>query len=247
MKKIIKMFLNEEDINEYKYYDFDYNFISNRNEETFFREYKKFLGLWNFFFYNENRLVTVFNSYEIRLKRDDIKQLIYLYQYANDNNMKKEKMILAEFLCTYYHTINTFDYKQNYDKYQDAQNEFNEILNELNFRKEFFAEFSEVVFHFYEEVINFGIENDIYIDAETIKRMFNNLSRMKKDYKELIYVFISSRKNLYDIIYFDKYLKANIEVYIEFILETLSSFERHSYIREMILEIDKTGNFNKVN
>ena len=48
--------------------EFDYNFNEKSDKELFLIEYNKFLMMYNSVFYFENRLVTVVNSYEIRIE-----------------------------------------------------------------------------------------------------------------------------------------------------------------------------------
>ena len=107
MRKLLKSFLEENITTDYSNEKFDYNFNDSVTIDTFNTEFKKFLGLYNSIFYHNNRFVTVFNSYEIRISKIDIRHIFNLYLYAQKRDLKYEKTLLIEFLYTYFNTINT--------------------------------------------------------------------------------------------------------------------------------------------
>lgn len=112
MRKLYKAFLNENITNEYLNEKFDYEFDNKCNKQKFIIEYKKILGIYNSLFYYEDRFVTVFNSYEIRINIDDIDQLFKLYLYSEENELESEKYVLLDFLYTYSNTISSNTYKK---------------------------------------------------------------------------------------------------------------------------------------
>ena len=101
MRKLYKEFLEENITNEHLNEKFDYDFNNKEcDEQQFIIEYKKFLGIYNSLFYYEDRFVTVFNSYEIRINIDDLDQLMKLYLYSEENELKNERCVLLDFLYT---------------------------------------------------------------------------------------------------------------------------------------------------
>ena len=113
MKQLMRSFLEENIATECSYEKFDYTFNNNASIESFNAEFKKFLGLYNSAFYHKNRLVGVRNNYEIRISKIDISHIFNLYLYAQKNDLKNEKILIIEFLYTYFNTIITKEYKQN--------------------------------------------------------------------------------------------------------------------------------------
>lgn len=138
MKRLYKAFLEDNIPLEFSNEKFDYDFSKNCTDEKFNEEYKKFLNIYNSVFYLKNRLVTIFNSYEIRIKKKDLIYLFELYIYSM-NKFKYQKIILEEFLVTYYNTISTKEYRENYKKYNDSKKDFNETLKMFNLKKQFFV------------------------------------------------------------------------------------------------------------
>lgn len=105
MEKYIKYFLDRDTkycSNEKFDYKFDYK---STTKEKFLLEYSKFLGMYSTLFFYNQHLVTAFNSFEIRLKKEDINILIKMYKYSKENKYDDEKNILIEFFYTYFRTI----------------------------------------------------------------------------------------------------------------------------------------------
>ena len=105
MEKYIEYFLNRDTTycsNEKFDYKFDYK---STTKEKFLLEYSKFLGMYSTLFFYNQHLVTAFNSFEIRLKKEDINILIKMYKYTKENKYDDEKNILIEFFYTYFKTI----------------------------------------------------------------------------------------------------------------------------------------------
>lgn len=245
MEKLYRTFLEENITSEYLNEKFNYKFNLSNSKEEFLLEYKKFLGIYNSLFYNKNRFVTIINSYEIRISKKDIEHLFNLYNYTNINNMKLEKYILIDFLYTYYNTLITQEYKQNYSKSDEAIKDFISVLNEFEMQAYFFNNCVKVLYEFYDNLIDFAFENDIFIDGEIINRIFQNIKTQKEYYNKLVDKFILQKKNLYNIIMFDREKKKHIKIYFNYILDSLSSLGSYNHRKEMIKELDKKNCLNE--
>lgn len=245
MQKLLRSFLDENITIGYCNEKFNYKFGEKSFKKTFDKEFKKFLCLYNSVFYHDNRFVTVFNSYEIRIKEKDLRHLFNLYLYSFNNNLEKEKVVLCEFLYTYFVTINSNEYKTNYQQYKDSQNDFKMILNESYLNKTFFNDFINIIYDFYRQLLKFGIDNDIYIDSEIINRIFNNLHGNESYYNELIDFLVLNKRNLYNVIKFDNNCNIHLEIYFEYIINSLNNFGGYNYAKEIIFELDKSNCLNE--
>lgn len=239
MRTVIKKFLEKEISFEYINEDFDYDFDKLCDDIQFDLEFKKFLSFYNSVFYHDNRFVTIFNSNEIRVKKCDLEAIFSLYFYAKNNDLKYQKNLIEDFLYTYQITINTNEYRDNYTKYQESKDEFNEIVNNLNIRKEFFTTIPDDLYTFYKELIQFGLSKDEFIDGETLLKIFNNLKLANINYNELIDMFIKENKNIYNIIMFDKEKTKHVDTYIAYIVDSIDEFGGYNYAKEIMFELDK--------
>lgn len=239
MRKLLKAFLEENMIYESVYEEYNYEFCNGNDREAFSIEFKKFIGMYNTFFYDKDRFVTVINSNEIVLDKKVIEHLFNMYKYAKENEMYDEKVLLIEFLYTYYKGINSSSYKANYANFKKSMDDFLNVINEKKLKKEFFTVVIVDLYAFYKSLINYGINNEIYIDHEIINRIFNNLKIKPQYYNELINIFICNKKNLYNIIEFDNEKKEHINTYIEYMTTSLDNFGGYNYVKEMFFQLDK--------
>lgn len=245
MRKLLKSFLEENIATDYSNEKFDYNFNDSVPIDVFNSEFKKFLGLYNSIFYQNNRFVTVFNSYEIRISKIDIRHIFDLYLYAQKKDLKYEKTLLIEFLYTYFNTINTKEYKQNYKKYDESKKDFKLVLDELKLTKIFFTSIIDEIYVFYKQLFNYGIKNEVFIDVEIINRVFNNINHKKEYNVELIDLLVNNKNNLYNIIKYDNNINEHIETYFNYIIDSLKHFDGYNYAKDVLFELDKTNNLNE--
>lgn len=245
MRKLIKSFLEENIATDYSNEKFDYNFNDSVPINVFNAEFKKFLGLYNSIFYQSNRFVTVFNSCEIRISKIDIRHIFDLYLYAQKKDLKYEKTLLIEFLYTYFNTISTKEYKQNYKKYDESKKDFKLVLDELKLTKIFFTSVIDEIYVFYKQLFNYGIKNRIFIDVEIINRVFNNINHKKEYNVELIDLLVKNKNNLNNIIKYDNNINEHIETYFNYIIDSLKHFGGYNYAKEVLFELDKTNNLNE--
>ena len=206
----------------------------------FYLEFRKFLRVYNSFFYN-NRLVTIFNSCEIRLEKKDLELMFNLYLYAAGKKLVYYKYIIQDFLYTYNNTINSKEYMINRVDYRESKKDFSEVIDNMGVREKLYIETPNDLYVFYKEIIYYGLKNDVFIDGENICRFFNNLKFSGINYDELIELFITNKKNIYSIIKFDCKKSRHIDVYIEYISDSLDTFGGYNYAKEIIFELDKSG------
>ena len=238
MKKIFKEFLEgnlELSNNDEK---FDFNFNENSSLAEFNAEFQKMLTLESGVFYYKNRLVTVINSLEIRLKPEVIEHLLKLYIYAENNNLIIERELIAEFLYTYHKTIYSDDYRENSKDYKVTRLEFNNLLKKYNMSKKFYEQFKDNCYSLYKKMLNYGIENDVFIDGETISRIFNNLAVYKDYYNELLDLLVRNRKCIHNLVAFDKEKEKHKSIYYEYIIDSFNDIFGYNYVKEIIKELD---------
>ena len=188
--------------------------------------------------------MTVYNSYEIRINIDDIEQLIKLFLYSEENKLENEKYVILDFLYTYSNTINSNLYKKNYPQYNDSKKDFENILNKYKLKKEFYMKSIDVLYRFYKDLIEYAIENEIYIDGELINRIFNNLRKKEEYCNELIEIFIVNKKNICNVIEFDNEKHKHLDTYLEYINDSLDRFGGYNYAKEIFFELEKSGCLN---
>ena len=251
MEKYINYFLKKDNshcLYEKFHYDFDYE---NASEEKFLLEYYKFLGMYSTLFFYKQHLVTRYNSLEIRLKKQDIDHLMKMYKYSKENKYYDEKSILIEFLYTYFKTIKSKIYKQNYIDYNQARKDFQEELEKNNIQEEFFKDFQRECYLFYKRILEEAIEKNIFINNEKIEKILSNIESSREYTNSLIDILINNKLNLYEIIDYDNEVQKHIETYIEYIMEALENINGYNYAKEMIVKVDKkrcltTDNLKKI-
>lgn len=239
MRKIFKDFLEENLTAEALNEPFDYKFNLDSTEEEFLKEYKKFLHIISNFFYWKDRLVTIINSYEIKIPKTDLEQIFKLYNYAKFKGNKVVERVIIEFLYTYYWGITNKEYKKNKNEAEQAESDFKQLLNEFSLKKAFFSTVINDLYEFYKELIEYGIKKDIYIQGDLIERIFNNMEKKKEKYNELIELFITNKKHIAHIINRDNEKEKHIDVYIEYIIDSLEHFGGYNCAKEMIETLNK--------
>jgi len=152
--------------------EFNYRFNIKYSIEKFNIEFNKFISMLDSFYYDNNKLVTAFNSYDIIIPKKIIRHIIKLYNYSVINNCEIQKNIISDFLLTYYNTIGIN--KKNNTKYKSVEDQFKKIMIEFklsSFYKQLLLDTSS----FYLIITKYGIENDMYISPEVVYRMLNNI------------------------------------------------------------------------
>ena len=247
MEKYINYFLKRDTtycLNEKFDYKFDYK---STTKEKFLLEYSKFLGMYSTLFFYNQHLVTVFNSFEIRLKKEDINILIKMYKYSKENKYDDERSILIEFFYTYFRTITSPIYQHNYKEYIQARKDFIDELETNNIKEEFFMSFQKECYLFYKNVLEIAVKENKYINNEIIEKIFNNMKSSKEYNNSLIDILIKNKVNLYEIIDYDNEVEKHVKTYIEYVMEALENFYGYNYAKEIIVKLDRKKCLSKDN
>ena len=195
IRRFLGTFIDIEEKNE----SFDYNLNESSSPEDYTNELHKFNQIYNSFFMFNNRLVYMFNNYEILLKSDDLKQIVKLYNFyksKNDNN----SLLLAEFLLSYYNSINTNEYKKNVSKYKEARKNFIEIV--IKPHKKMIDTITQDAYKLYNLIIDYGVKKDNFFLGEILERSCINLKKYDDNINENIsyyeeYINSLEQENIY--------------------------------------------------
>lgn len=203
--------------------EFNYRFNIKYSIEKFNIEFNKFISMLDSFYYDNNKLVTAFNSYDIIIPKKIIRHIIKLYNYSVINNCEIQKNIISDFLLTYYNTIGIN--KKNNAKYKSVEEQFKKIMIEFklsNFYKQLLLDNSS----FYLITTKYGIENDMYISPEVVYRMLNNIKE-NINRNSIIEELLKNDKYLFIVINYDTELLKHKNYYLDFIRKILK--QEHGY------------------
>lgn len=203
--------------------EFNYRFNIKYSIEKFNIEFNKFISMLDSFYYDNNKLVTAFNSYDIIIPKKIIRHIIKLYNYSIINNCEIQKNIISDFLLTYYNTIGIN--KKNNAKYKSVEEQFKKIMIEFklsNFYKQLLLDNSS----FYLIITKYGIENDMYISPEVVYRMLNNIKE-GINRNSIIEELLKNDKYLFIVINYDTELLKHKNYYLDFIRKILK--QEHGY------------------
>ena len=210
IRQFLGTFIDIEEKNE----SFDYNLNESSSPEDHTNELHKFNQIYNSFFMFNNRLVYMFNNYEIILKSDDLKQIVKLYNFyksKNDNN----SLLLAEFLLSYYNSINSNEYKKNVSKYKDARNNFIEIV--IKPHKKIIDTITQDAYKLYNLIIDYGVKQDNFFLGEILERSCINLKKYDELKKNIIKKFLDNKLCISKVVKYDNNINENISYYEEYI------------------------------
>ena len=216
--KLYDYFLSGYKYDEKNPGEFNYKFNKKYSVEKFNVEFNKFISVLDSFYYNNTKLVTAFNSYNIIVPKKIIRHIIKLYSYSLNHECDIQKNIIGDFLLTYYKTIGIN--KKDDSKYKNVERQFKKIMMEFcnnNFYNQMLSNASS----FYLEITKYGVSNDKYISPQVVYRMLNNIKKnSKKDL--LIEELIKNDKYLFIIINYDNDLLEHKIQYLNFIKEILN-------------------------
>ncbi len=224
----MKIELYEYFLSGYKYdkkdrKDFNFRFNQKYSIEKYNIEFNKFTSLLDSLYYDNKKIVTAFNSYDVIIPKKIIRHVIKLYKYAITNNCEIQKNIIGDFLLTYYNTI-AINKKSN-KKYKKVEEQFKKIMIEFKM-KTFFKQLLSDTSSFYLTVTKYGIAKDMYISPEVVHKMMNNI---KNDTEKTLVIeeLLKSNKYLFIIVDFDNELLKHKSYYINFINNILK--QEHGY------------------
>lgn len=237
-KKIYDNFLELKEIEENNE-KFDFTFNASKSKKEFEQEYRKFISLYNYFFFDtQNKaIVTIFNSYPCALDDKTIKHIKTLYEVAKELNNNIYAQLIAEFLFSYKKSLETKKYKS-----ELAQNELRKYKGILykTFPRNCFelkGELFKYIIKFYKNVINYVIKNDLSIGIDQKIRIlskFKESERNEREYKKIFNYFLSDDKSLNKLIKYDYNILSHLTQYKS---NTLNNAANSNYLSEQSIEI----------
>ena len=217
--------------------EFNFRFNQKYSIKKYNIEFNKFTSLLDSLYYDNKKIVTAFNSYDVIIPKKIIRHIIKLYNYAIINNCEIQKNIIGDFLLTYYNTI-AINKKSN-KKYKKVEEQFKKIMIEFKMRT-FFKQLLFDTSSFYLAAIKYGIEKDMYISPEVVYKMMNNI---KNDSEKncVVEEFLKNDKYIFIIVNFDNELLKHKSYYINFI----NNFFKQEYGYNSINDLFNKLLFNK--
>ena len=237
MQKLIRSFFEGKIPLNYNNEKFDYSFNSSSSSEEFDIEFDKFLSFYNSVFYFDNRLVTVLNSCDIRIKYDDLLQLLKLYNYSTIQEKTDQQYLLADFIFSYYKTIHSRIYGEKYPDYQDSRNDFKEVLKKAGI-KNFFNTFLDIVYNFYKQIITHALDNDIFISEDILNKILSNLSSNDIFQTDITDMLIVNNRNLAVVIEYDNDIISHFDVYFNYIIDSISNENGYNHSKEILSRLN---------
>lgn len=236
IKEYLETFIECDTLNE----KFDYSINNESSPDIYLKELKKFNNTYNSFFMNKGRLVFMINNYEIILREEDLKQILKLFLFYKKSN-SDNCYLIAEFLLSYFNTINSKEYKKNVSNYKEIKDTFKKIILSNNEDKNILSTFKQVSFKLYNKIIDYGAHKDNFFLGDILERAcinFNNDKLLKaKIVKKLL------ENNVYPskVILYDESVKENFKYYKKYLLdyENYSIYSR--FPDEMLYILDKNG------
>ena len=236
IKEYLETFIECDTLNE----KFDYSINNESSPDIYLRELKKFNNTYNSFFMNKGRLVFMINNYEMILREEDLKQILKLFLFYKKSN-SDNCYLIAEFLLSYFNTINSKEYKNNVSNYKEIKDTFKKIILSNNEDKNILSTFKQMSFKLYNKIIDYGAHKDNFFLGDTLERAcinFNNDKLLKaKIIKKLLENNVYSSK----VILYDESIKENFKYYKKYLLdyENYSIYSR--FPDEMLYILDKNG------
>ena len=229
IRQFLSTFIDIEEKNE----SFDYNLNDSSSLDNYTNELHKFNQIYNSFFMFNNRLVYMFNNYEILLKSDDLKQIVKLYNFYKSKK-HDNSLLLAEFLLSYYNSINTNEYKKNVSKYKEARKNFIEIA--IKPHKKIIDTITQDAYKLYNLIIDYGVKQDNFFLGEILERSCINLKKHDELKKNIIKKFLDNKLYISKVVKYDDNINENISYYEEYI-NSLKQENIYSRFPESILYI----------
>ena len=227
--------------------EFDYSFNYNSLKNIFEEEFLKFISVYNYFFFDENKkcITTIINSYPCALEDSIIMHLKKLYTTSKKLNKRTYKQVIAEFLFSYEKSLQTDKYKKDL-----GQNELKKYKGFLykNFSRDNFETNGEIfqdTIDFYENIVNYSRKNNIFIGLDQKIRILSKFDENNKntnEYKKIFNYILEQNKNLSQLIKYDYNISEHMQQYKNKILCTTenrySSEEAVNIFKEVVDNVD---------
>lgn len=239
IKEYLETFIECDTLNE----KFDYSINNESSPDIYLKELKKFNNTYNSFFMNNGRLVFMINNYEIILREEDLKQILKLFLFYKKSN-SDNCYLIAEFLLSYFNTINSKEYKKNVSNYKEIKDTFKKIILSNNEDKNILSTFKQMSFKLYNKIIDYGAHKDNFFLGDILERACINFNNDKLLKAKIIKKLLENNVYPSKVILYDESIKENFKYYKEYLLdyENYSIYSR--FPDEMLYILDKNGLLN---
>lgn len=189
---------------------------------------------------NKGRLVFMINNYEIILREEDLKQILKLFLFYKKSN-SDNCYLIAEFLLSYFNTINSKEYKKNVSNYKEIKDTFKKIILSNNEDKNILSTFKQMSFKFYNKIIDYGAHKDNFFLGDILERACINFNNDKLLKAKIIKKLLENNVYPSKVILYDESIKENFKYYKKYLLdyENYSIYSR--FPDEMLYILDKNG------
>lgn len=236
IKEYLETFIECDTLNE----KFDYSINNESSPDIYLKELKKFNNTYNSFFMNKGRLVFMINNYEIILREEDLKQILKLFLFYKKSNLDNCYLI-AEFLLSYFNTINSKEYKRNVRNYKEIKDTFKKIILSNKEDKNILCTFKQMSFKLYNKIIDYGAHKDNFFLGDILERACINFNNDKLLKAKIIKKLLENNVYPSKVILYDENIKENFKYYKKYLLdyENYSIYSR--FPDEMLYTLDKNG------
>ena len=236
IKEYLETFIECDTLNE----KFNYSINNESSPDIYLKELKKFNNTYNSFFMNKGRLVFMINNYEIILREEDLKQILKLFLFYKKSNLDNCYLI-AEFLLSYFNTINSKEYKRNVSNYKDIKDTFKKIILSNKEDKNILCTFKQMSFKLYNKIIDYGAHKDNFFLGDILERACINFNNDKLLKAKIIKKLLENNVYPSKVILYDENIKENFKYYKKYLLdyENYSIYSR--FPDEMLYTLDKNG------
>lgn len=236
IKEYLETFIECDTLNE----KFDYSINNESSPDIYLKELKKFNNTYNSFFMNKGRLVFMINNYEIILREEDLKQILKLFLFYKKSNLDNCYLI-AEFLLSYFNTINSKEYKRNVSNYKEIKDTFKKIILSNKEDKNILCTFKQMSFKLYNKIIDYGAHKDNFFLGDILERACINFNNDKLLKAKIIKKLLENNVYPSKVILYDENIKENFKYYKKYLLdyENYSIYSR--FPDEMLYTLDKNG------
>lgn len=218
--------------------DFDYTLNECSSDEQYNIELKKFNKLYNLYFIHKGKLVYCINNYNIVLNEKVLQHLLNLYFYYRKHN-PNNCYLIAEFLLSYFNTINSAEYKSSITNYKDVRNDFKKVVLLNNKEKNILKNLKDLSFELYNKIIDYGVNKKKFFLGNVLERSLENFSKDELYEKELVLKFLENNVHPSRVIVYDENVKENFKFYENYLLKYKEYSAYSMFPEEMLVILDK--------
>ena len=225
----LRSFIECESVNE----QFDYSLTDGSLEEQYLIEIKKFNSLYKRYFINS----------PILLSEKDLIHIIRLFSYYRKHN-NNNCFLIAEFLLSYFSSINSKEYMLRVSNYKDAREIFRKVVLKNSTEKNMLNILKSLSFELYSKIIDYNITKKKYYLGDVFKRSCINFRNDMEFLTKLIDKYLKNNVYPSEVIMFDKNIKDNFKYYEQYLLSYTEYGDNCIFPENMINKLDKNGLLN---